>query len=373
MMKDVHSAMMRECLRLAAKGRGAVSPNPKVGAVIVRRGNIIGRGYHRKFGGPHAEVNALRACRETPRGATMYVNLEPCCHHGKTPPCTDAIIRSGITHVVVGMKDPHHLVRGGGIRALQRAGIRVTTGVEMQACRRLNEAFIKHATTGFPLITLKIAQSIDGAIADHTGHGRWITGEAARRDGHRRRAESDAVLTGAGTIESDNPRLTVRHVRGPQPVRIVLDGKLSVSTGARVFTGARKHPVVIMTTERAFVRHRRKVSLLAKKGVTFIIFPGARGSHMPVRDILLALGRRGITSVLVEGGPVTWGEFLNASSADKLFIYTAPVLIGGERRGFATLHPLRLGGGIKLKNITQTGLGIDMLLSADLSYSPKLT
>jgi len=365
--------MMTECLRLAAKGTGAVSPNPMVGAVIVRRGIIIGRGHHRQFGGAHAEVNAIRACRGTVRGATMYINLEPCCHHGKTPPCTDLIIRSGIKHVVIGMKDPNRLVGGGGIRALRRAGIRVTTGVMSKACNTVNESFIKHITIGLPLVTMKIAQSADGAIADYTGNGRWITGESARIDGHRRRAESDAVLAGAETIIRDDPRLTVRHVKGRQPVRVILDGKLSVGTSANVFTGARKHPVVIMTTERAFIQHRRKVSTLGKKGVTFIIFPGGRRYHIPIRDILLALGRRGITSLLVEGGPVTWGEFLNANSADKLLMYTAPVLIGGDRRGYTALRPLGLTGGIKLKNTVFTTLGIDTCLSAYLSYPPKMS
>ncbi|HLA99835.1 MAG TPA: bifunctional diaminohydroxyphosphoribosylaminopyrimidine deaminase/5-amino-6-(5-phosphoribosylamino)uracil reductase RibD, partial [Bacteroidota bacterium] len=265
--------LMAECLDLAARGRGAVSPNPMVGAVIIRRGKIIGRGYHRKFGGPHAEVNAIRSCRGPVRGATLYVNLEPCCHHGKTPPCTELIIRSGISRVVVGMKDPNPLVSGRGLRALRGAGLSVTSGVLSKECEKLNEAFSKHLSTGQPLVTIKIAQSADGVVADYRGSARWITGEAARRDGHRRRGESDAILVGAGTITQDDPLLTVRHIRGRQPLRVVLDGKLSVETGARIFKD-RRHPVVLVTTERAFVRHRKKASVLGRRGVTFIIFPG---------------------------------------------------------------------------------------------------
>jgi len=372
MSDEFHIAIMNECLRLAAKGRGAVSPNPMVGAVIVRGGKIIGRGYHKKFGGPHAEVNAIRSCRGSLRGATMYVNLEPCCHHGKTPPCSDAVARSGIASVIVGMRDPNPLVAGKGIRALRRAGISVTTGVQTKACNELNEAFIKHVTTGLPLVTIKIAQSVDGAIADHAGNGRWITGKAARKDGHMRRAESDAILVGAGTVTRDNPRLTVRHVRGRQPLRVLLDGNLSVGTRARMFTGARKNPVVIVTTEKSFIRHRRKVTALGRKGVTFIIFRGGREGTISVREVLMALGRRGIISVLVEGGPITWGRFLNANSVDKLLIYTAPLLIGGIRRGFAALRPLGLSGGVRLKEAAYSRVGDDALLSAKLSFSPKL-
>jgi len=371
MTDEFHTAIMNECLRLAAKGRGAVSPNPMVGAVIVRLGKIVGRGYHKRFGGPHAEVNALRSCRGSLRGATMYVNLEPCCHHGKTPPCTDAIIRSGIASVIVGMRDPNPLVGGKGIRALRRAGISVATGVQLNACNELNEAFIKHVTTGLPLVTVKIAQSVDGAIADYAGNGHWITGKEARKDGHLRRTESDAILVGAGTVARDNPRLTVRHVRGRQPLRVLLDGNLSVGTRARVFSGARKNPVVIVTTEKSFIRHRRKVTVLGRKGVTFMIFKGEREGKIPVREVLMALGRRGISSVLVEGGPITWGSFLNANSVDNLLIYTAPLLLGGNRRGFAALHPLGLSGGVRLRESAYSRIGDDELLSAKLSFSPK--
>jgi len=367
-----YEPVMEQCLRLAGKGRGAVSPNPMVGAVILRRGKIVGSGFHKKFGGAHAEVNAIRSVRGPLKGATMVVNLEPCCHQGKTPPCTDAIVSSGITHVVIGMKDPNPLVAGRGIRALRKAGIRVTTGISENACRELNAGFVKYITTGLPLVTLKIAQSADGAIADHAGNAWWITGRAARTDGHRQRATSDAVLVGSGTIAKDDPRLTVRHVRGKQPVRIVLDGKLSVDPGARIFTGARSRPVVVVTTEKAFITHRRRVSTLGRKGVTFMIFRGGRNGHIPVQELLSALGRRGVLSLLVEGGPQTWGEFLNAKSADKLLAYTAPLLLGGHRKSFSTLKPLELTRGIKLKNCRYSDLGADHLLSADLSYSPRI-
>ncbi len=360
---------MFECLRLAEKGRGSVSPNPLVGALVVKKGAIIGRGFHRRFGGAHAEIAAIRACRRSPRGATLYVNLEPCDHHGKTAPCTETIIRSGISRVVVGMRDPNPLVSGKGLRRLRKAGVRIEQGLLREESRLLNEAYSRHITTGLPLVTLKIAQSVDGAVSDSSGESRWITGEAARTDTHRRRSRTDCVLVGAGTIISDDPLLTVRNVRGPQPVRIVLDGLLRVTPAAKIFRSAGKFPTVLVTTERAFIRRQRTIRELVKKGVTFMVFPGGRGGFIPPGDLLIALGRRGITSVLVEGGPETWGAFLNAGRADRLVVYIAPMLLGGERRAFATLTPARLRNPIRLKNISVTPIGPDAVLEGEIIHT----
>ncbi len=372
MKRTTDADYMRECLRLAEKGRGGVSPNPLVGAVVVKNGLIIGRGFHRRFGGPHAEVDAIRACRRSPRGATLYVNLEPCAHQGKTPPCTDLILEAGIARVVVGIRDPNPVVSGRGLRRLRRAGVRIRHGILREAAGRLNEAYTRHVTTGLPLVTLKIAQSVDGAVSDSDGGSRWITGEQARADTHLRRSRADCVLVGAGTVLADDPLLTVRNVRGPQPVRIVLDGSLRVHPGAKIFNSTRRRPTVLVTTERAFIRRRKTVKRLAGKGVTFMIFPGGTAGVIPPGELLLALGRRGLTSVLVEGGPETWGAFLNAGCADRLVVYTAPILLGGERRAFAALKPAGIRKPVRLKNIRTGRVGQDTLIEGDIVHTSKM-
>jgi diaminohydroxyphosphoribosylaminopyrimidine deaminase/5-amino-6-(5-phosphoribosylamino)uracil reductase len=363
------STFMQECLALAKKGRGRVSPNPLVGAIVVKGGKIVGKGYHRKFGGPHAEVEAIRACRRSPSGATLYVNLEPCSHYGKTPPCTDLITAFGIARVVIGMRDPNPLVSGNGIRALRRAGIAVTVGVRQEECRRLNEAFLRHVTTGLPFVTMKVAQTLDGMISDREGNSRWITGERAREDVHRRRSESDCVLVGAGTVADDDPLLTVRHVRGPQPVRAVLDGNFSSPAGSRIFSGVRAAPTVVITTEDAFIRRRAKAARLARRGVTFMVFPGPRSGAIPPSDVLSALGRRGIASVFVEGGPATWGAFLNARCVDRLVVYTSPSLLGGKQHAFGSMRPTLLDRRLRLKNVTVRSIDGDLVSEGDVFHT----
>lgn len=371
-MKNNHRAdrpFMEECLVLARRGRGRVSPNPLVGAIVVSGGKAIGKGYHRKFGGPHAEVEAIRSCRRPTRGATLYVNLEPCCHYGKTPPCTGLIAASGITRVVIGMRDPNPLVAGSGVRALRRAGIAVTEGVMKEECRRLNESFLRHVTTGLPFVTMKVAQTLDGMISDRDGNSRWITGDRARADVHRRRSEADCVLVGAGTVAKDDPLLTVRLVRGPQPVRAVLDGNLSVPAGATIFAGARAVPTVVITTERAFIRQRVKAGRLARRGVTFMVFPGSRSGSIPPGDVLSALGRRGITSVFIEGGPMIWGAFLNARCVDRIVVYTSPSLLGGNRHAFGAMRPTLLSRRLLLKNVTTRDVAGDIVTEGDVYHT----
>jgi diaminohydroxyphosphoribosylaminopyrimidine deaminase / 5-amino-6-(5-phosphoribosylamino)uracil reductase len=360
---------MQECLFLAQKGRGRVSPNPLVGALVVKGGRVIGKGYHRKFGGPHAEVEAIRSCRRSPAGATLYVNLEPCVHYGKTPPCTDLITAFGISRVVIGMRDPNPLVAGSGARALRRAGIDVTEGVMKDECRRLNESFLRHVTTGLPFVTMKVAQTLDGMISDRAGDSRWITGGKARADVHRRRSESDCVLVGAGTVADDDPLLTVRHVRGPQPVRAILDGNFSSPAESRVFDGVRNAPTVVITTERAFIRQRRKAGRLARQGVTFMVFPGTRSGAIAPAEILSALGRRGITSVFVEGGPATWGCFLNARCVDRIVVYTSPSLLGGKQHAFGSMRPTLLARRLLLKNVTVRDVAGDIVTEGDVFHT----
>lgn len=360
---------MLECLALARRGRGRVSPNPLVGAVVVLNGSVIGRGHHARFGGAHAEVAAIRSCRTSPAGATLYVNLEPCCHFGKTPPCTDLIAASGIARVVIGMRDPNPLVSGRGVRALRRAGIAVSEGVRKEECRTLNESFVRHVTTGLPFVTMKVAQTLDGMISDRNGVSRWITGERARADVHRRRSEADCVLVGAGTVADDDPLLTVRHIRGPLPVRAVLDGNFTSPAASRLFSNLRRAPTVVITTERAFIRNRRKAGLLARRGVTFMVFPAAKGGVIAPADVLTAFGRRGITSIFVEGGPTTWGSFINGGCVDRVVVYTSPSLLGGEQHAFRRMRPSLLERRLRLKNVTVRKIGEDVVTEGEVVHT----
>ncbi len=239
-LRDLDEKFMRVVLREAARGAGFVSPNPLVGAVAVKRGRLLGKAYHARYGEQHAEIALLEMMSPSQaKGATVYVNLEPCCHHGKTAPCTDALIRAGVERVVVGVEDPNPLVSGRGIRALRRAGIQVSVGVLDTESRRLNAPFLTFMELGRPWILLKVAQSIDGRIALKSGESRWITGETARREVHRLRAQLDAILVGALTVAEDDPELTVRSVRGRNPIRVVLDSRLRISPRAKVLRAER--------------------------------------------------------------------------------------------------------------------------------------
>jgi diaminohydroxyphosphoribosylaminopyrimidine deaminase/5-amino-6-(5-phosphoribosylamino)uracil reductase len=292
----------------------------------VKSGKVAGRGFHRRFGGPHAEVNAIRSAHTSVRGATLYVNLEPCHVYGKTPPCTDLIIKSGIAHVVVGMKDPNPLISGRGIRKLRRAGIKVTEGVLAVECRRINEFFAKFVTTRLPFVTLKIAQSLDGKISgSNVG---WITGRASRTLVHMLRSRYDAVLVGAGTVMEDNPLLTVRHIRGRNPVRIVLDGKFAVSERSAVFRRSAGAGTILISDARYVRRQAEKSSRLRRKGIEILELRGRRNGRIPLRTVLKEVGARGIASLLVEGGASIFGGFLREDLCDKLLVFVAPRIIG---------------------------------------------
>ncbi|MBI1807279.1 MAG: bifunctional diaminohydroxyphosphoribosylaminopyrimidine deaminase/5-amino-6-(5-phosphoribosylamino)uracil reductase RibD [Ignavibacteria bacterium] len=324
---EIDAVFMMECLTLAEKGRGNVSPNPLVGAILTQRKKIIGRGYHNRFGGPHAEVSALRSSTVSTRGATLYVNLEPCNIYGKTPPCTDLIISSGISRVVVGMKDPNPLVAGKGIRQLRRSGISVDVGVLSKECEKLNEAFTKYIVTGSPFVTLKVAQTLDGKIANVRGNSHWITNPASRTLVHRLRATSDAVLVGAGTVAQDNPLLTVRDVRGRNPVRVILDGQLSIDPHAKVAAPSHVRTIVITSTHGA-KKHQKKMKTLKKNGAEIVVLPGQVNGSLPLKKVLKLLGSRGIASLLVEGGARTFSAFLDARLVDKVIVFIAPKILG---------------------------------------------
>jgi diaminohydroxyphosphoribosylaminopyrimidine deaminase/5-amino-6-(5-phosphoribosylamino)uracil reductase len=359
MSKGEEELYMMECLLLADKGGGYVSPNPLVGALVVKKGRVIGRGYHAHFGGPHAEVNAIRKCSVSPRGATLVVNLEPCNHRGKTGPCTELIMKSGITRVVVGMPDPNPLVRGKGIAALRRAGVRVDVGVMRDACEKINERFAKFITQQIPFVAVKVAQSLDGKIAGGPGDPRWITTLSSRKIVHHLRSRYDAVLVGAGTVVADNPSLTVRHVKGRDPLRIVLDGRLRTSAASKVYETKRGERTIVVTTDRAAAASSAKVRAFAARGVEILPMVGNSRGFIPPKSILRALARLPVASVFIEGGGQVFAEFLNAGVVDKCYWFIAPRTLG---KGRGTSSRNTIDSRVALRRITHWNIDGDLLI-----------
>jgi diaminohydroxyphosphoribosylaminopyrimidine deaminase/5-amino-6-(5-phosphoribosylamino)uracil reductase len=325
---DLDERFMWMALDLARQGRGKTSPNPMVGAVLVKGGEVVGSGYHQAAGGPHAEVFALRKAGENAAGAVLYVNLEPCSHHGRTAPCTDALIRAGVKKVVAAMEDPNPLVCGKGFQKLEAAGVEVKKGILEHKARQLNEAFIKYITTGLPFVTVKAAISMDGKIATGTGQSRWITGDKARQFVHRLRDHSDAVLVGIETVLADDPLLTTRleNGGGKDPVRVVADSKARLPLDARVVNPGSRARTILATTEEA---PREKCAALRERGVEIMVLPSRAGRVDPAA-LLRKLGEREITAVLVEGGGTLNYSLLEAGLIDKLFLFIAPVIFGGR-------------------------------------------
>lgn len=410
---------MKLALRLAARGAGWVSPNPMVGAVVVRQGEIVGRGWHRHYGGAHAEVEALQAAGERARGATLYVTLEPCNHQGLTPPCTQAVLAAGVSRVVIAMADPNPRVTGGGAAFLADKGVAVTLGVLEEEARRLNEAWIKWVTTGIPFVIAKAACSLDGRIATVTGESQWLTGVVARTFGHRLRHECDAVLVGVGTVLADDPQLTVRLGRGrttegaqrskspapapssttpegleiacilptpasapdmslaigrqqmasrrpgaKDPLRIVLDSTLRIPLSARLLHLDSPAPTLIATTPQA---PAERVEALRQAGAEVLILPEERG-RVALRPLLERLGKRKVTSVLVEGGAETLGSFFDARLVDRFYFFYAPKILGGKEG-----YPMIAGQGVRhlaeahlARDLTVRRLGPDILITGRL-------
>lgn len=330
--KDI--SFMQRALHLAAKARGMTSPNPMVGAVIVKNGQIIAEDYHKRAGEPHAEALAISKAGDKAKGSTLYVTLEPCCHLDKrTPPCTKAIIKSEIKKVFIAMKDPNPKVAGKGIEELKKHGIEVVSGVLENKAVKLNEAYIKYITTKMPFVILKTAMTLDGKIATPEGQSKWITGEKARAIVHQMRSSVDAILTAAGTVKADNPELTVR-IRGPrtehrrqtkQPVRIVIDPELETPLNYKIFDVP---PETIVVTRRQKTEVRsQKLKTLADKGVKFIEYDGER---VDLKWLMKKLGEMGITSVMIEGGASLNSYALQDSIVDKVVFFIAPKIIGGK-------------------------------------------
>ncbi|HEX7114522.1 MAG TPA: bifunctional diaminohydroxyphosphoribosylaminopyrimidine deaminase/5-amino-6-(5-phosphoribosylamino)uracil reductase RibD [Steroidobacter sp.] len=327
--------MMSHALELAALGRYTNHPNPRVGCVIVRDERIIGEGWHRKWGEPHAEVHALQAAGELARGATAYVTLEPHCFQGRTPPCTDALIRAGIKRVVCATLDPNPQVHGKGVEQLRAHGIEVEVGLLEEQARELNLGFEKRMRTGNPRVIVKIASSLDGRIALANGESKWITGEVARADVQKLRAESSAVLTGIGTVLADDPQLNVRdpgiELLGRQPLRVVLDSKLRTPATARLF---RSDGQTLVITDPARLSHARELESAGAE-VTGIPLDGT--GRVDPGLVLAELGRRQCNDVLVEAGPTLAGRLLELGLVDELIVYVAPLLLGQTGRPMAML------------------------------------
>lgn len=352
---------IKQALRLARKGLGKTSPNPMVGAVIVKDNVIVGKGYHRRYGGKHAEINAIQSASESVDGATLYVTLEPCCHYGKTPPCVDAIVQNKIKRVVIGSLDPNPLVNGKGVEILNQQGIETTVGVLEDKCRSLNEAHFKYVTTGVPLVTLKFAQTLDGRIATVTKNSRWISSEKFQRLAHKLRAASDAIMVGVDTILADDPQLTVRLVKGRSPARIVLDSKLRVPLDAKVVGNQELAPTIIATTSHA---DKNKFSGLSEAGIEVLAVPENEEGRVDLKILLGMLGKRGISSVLVEGGGGVITSLLRQNLVDKMVIAVAPKIIGRGIEAVGELNIADVNQAIKLDFIKTYRLGEDLVIEA---------
>lgn len=375
--RDDDERFMREALELARRGAGTARPNPMVGAVIVIDGKIVGRGWHERCGQPHAEVNAFASARaagvERFSGSTLYVTLEPCCHTGRTPPCVDLVIASGVSRVVCAMEDPNPLVAGKGFQALKKAGIEVSVGVLERESRALNRAFIKHITTGLPYVILKSALSLDGKIATAQGESKWISCEESRAEVHRLRAECAAVMTGIGTVLADDPLLTARYegAQSAQVTRIVVDTNLRIPLSSRIALTARETPAIVAvsarTVECADGAMRAKLAALEAAGVR--VMPIAeREGKVDLAALARALGEDGIDSILLEaGGNLAWGA-LEAGIVDRVRYYLAPTLIGGEsaRGALAGKGAASLAAAPRLANVETRAVGRDIAVEGDV-------
>ncbi len=353
-------SLMRRALALARRGRSWVAPNPMVGAVVVKDGEVLGEGYHQRFGGPHAEVNALEAAGDNAQGGDLYVTLEPCCHFGKTPPCTDLVIERGIRRVFAAIIDPNPLVNGRGIEQLRDAGLEVYVGLEARGARQLNEFYLKKAATGKAWVTVKIAQTLDGRIATRTGHSQWITGPKARKMGHTLRAMHDAVLVGAGTAHADNPTLNVRHTRGRNPVRIVLDTNFGLSTKCTLLNSPEIAPTWVVGSDRM----KKLPAWKDNENVELIQVPEDHEGTLDLCELLAVLAQRRISSILVEGGRHIWTRFLEEGVVDMVEVFVAPMIMGDGLEAIGDLGVLKIPEAVRLNDFRWRRLGTDLHIKA---------
>lgn len=353
-----HTFYMQRAIGLAKRGIGFVNPNPLVGAVIVKNGHIIGEGWHAHYGDLHAERNALKHCTEDPAGADMYVTLEPCCHYGKQPPCTEAILASGIRRVYIGSRDPNPLVAGKGTAFLREQGVKIHADFMRRQCDALNPIFFHYITTKMPYVILKYAMTADGKIACANGASQWVTGEAARAHVHQTRKRTAAICVGIGTVLADDPMLSCRCDTPSQPVRVVLDTHLRIPTACRLVQTAREIPVIVFTHQP----DPSKQAALEAAGVVVLDVP-LEGSHVSIRECLAILGQRGLDSVLIEGGASIHRAALQADCVDLVQVYLAPKLFGGD--GLSPIAPMGIlspAEAVLLSPPKVTQLGTDILL-----------
>ena len=362
---------MTQALRLAAKGCGTASPNPMVGAVVVKQGRIVGQGFHLRPGLPHAEILALQEAGSRAQGATLYVTLEPCCHLNKrTPPCVPEVIRSGVRRVVVAMTDPNPSVKGRGVAALRRAGFSVTVGVARHEATALNKAYCHWVTTKCPYVTLKAGMTLDGKIATASGESKWMTSAESRSEVHRLRSQVDAVLVGVGTVLADNPALTARtgpqfkKLASRQPLRIVVDSTLRLPMNAQILTRLEQAKTVVATTDAAVGTRMRK---LGRRGVDVLILPSVQGK-VSLPALMHELGQRGIASLLVEGGGELNAAMLKFQLVQHVCLYMAPVLLGGNdsKNVIGGQSPARLASALRLRNVTTRLSGGDLVVEGDV-------
>ncbi|MBI4667373.1 MAG: bifunctional diaminohydroxyphosphoribosylaminopyrimidine deaminase/5-amino-6-(5-phosphoribosylamino)uracil reductase RibD [Nitrospinae bacterium] len=352
---------MGRALELAARGKGRTSPNPAVGAVIVKKGKIIGEGWHKKAGTAHAEVAAIESCKGSTKGSTLYVTLEPCNHHGKTPPCVDAILKAGISTVVIGAKDPSPKPGVKGTARLKKAGVEVRVGALEEDCQRMIEDFAKHSTTGLPFVTLKSAITLDGKIATKSGDSKWISCEKSRKLAHRMRNERDAVLVGAYTVIADDPQLTVRYgTPRRNPLRVVVDGSLRISPESFVVATAKKTPTLVAATMKA---PSERVEAFTSSGVD-VLTATERGGHVDLRWLMEELGRRNVMSVLLEGGGRLAGAAMELGLVDRVIFFVAMKIAGGDNCVVAGQGVNKMADAWHLKDVVINIVGDDLMVDA---------
>lgn len=352
-------------LELAKKGRGSVSPNPLVGCVITKNNKIIGAGYHQKFGEDHAENNAIKSANESLEGSTLYVNLEPCSHQGKTPPCVERIIKEKIKRVVIGTLDLNPLVSGAGVKALKKAGIDVKVGILEKECADLNKFFFKYISTGIPYVSLKAAQTLDGFIADEEGYSQWISCEESRKFVHNLRAKYDAILIGAGTAKKDDPSLTVRMAEGKNPYRIILDSNLSLRPDLKIFKHNKDKKTIIVALKENQSK-KSKIKKYEKFGVKILFVKKNNSGNLHLKSMLKAIGELSITSLLVEGGGEIFSSFFKRRLFDDMFLFISPKLIGKGVKTFSQQVPVSLDKSYNFKILNSEISGRDILVTLSL-------
>ena len=348
-------------IEIAKKGEGKVSPNPLVGCVITKDNRIIGAGYHQKFGEEHAEINAINSATESLEGSTLYVNLEPCSHHGKTPPCVDKIIEKKIKRVVIGTLDVNPLVSGNGVRKLKKAGVDVKVGVLEKECLELNKFFFKNITKKIPYVTIKAAQTLDGMIADQNNFSRWISSDSSRKYVHSLRSKYDAVLIGSETAKIDDPKMTVRMVEGRNPFRIVLDSELKLDPDLKLFKNNNDKKTILVTAANNQSK-KNKIEKFKKRGVEVIFVNKNKNSRIDLLSLLKKLSNKGIASILVEGGGKTFSSFAKLDLFDDILLFISPKILGDGIKTFSELNYKNLKQSMKLKIVKSDIVGDDILV-----------